>query len=255
MPEKCSHRATARAIEKGEVLFREGDRSRAVYFIARGSFTVVRRGKQVATLGPESVVGEMGALFDRPRVATVIAAEDSEVMEFKDFGEKLGSTQQRYALRSLQEIAVKSLWRDTTRDFLRTASPLFRDASEDLLDLIISGSEHAHFQAGEVVSEEGDERMALHIVQEGLLEVRSSANSYTAFIGPGELVGEMALIFGQRGRQSLRAVKPTTALVLDRAEFALILSQFPKERDKIVAMAEWRLEEMGLHTGLLIARN
>ena len=68
-------------------------------------------------------------------------------------------------------------------------------------------------------------------------------------------MGEMALIFGQRGHETILAKKNTTALVLDRTKFALILNNFPKEREIIVAMAEWRLQQIGLDKGLLVARD
>merc|ERR1719426_776145 len=134
----CPHRARARILKEGEVLFSEGDYSRAVYFVSSGSFDVIKNGTVVGKCEVDSVVGEMGALFGRPRHATVVAAEDSEVFVFKDFGEKLGSTQQRYAVRALQEMALRGELRNTKRDFLKS-STLFKDASEELLSMIVAG--------------------------------------------------------------------------------------------------------------------
>jgi len=242
----CPHRARARAVKEGELLFSEGDLSRAVYFVSSGSFNCFKHGTCVAKLEADSVIGEMGALFHRPRRATVIAAEDSEVFEFKDFGEKLGSTQQRYALKGLQELALKKHLAYTTHEFLRNSS-LFREASDELLHTIVAGSDRVFFNQGDMVLEEDVEKMALYIVQDGLLEVRKDRSSYVAYVGPGEMVGETALLFGQRSSgETLKALKPTTAVVLDRSEFALILSEFPKERDIIMKSAEWRWKEMGV---------
>lgn len=231
-----------------------GEMSRAVYYITKGSFEVKRQGATVAVLTSQSVVGEMGALFDRPRPATVVASENSEVFEFKDFGEKIGSTQQRYAITALQEMALKGELRDATRDFLKR-STLFRDASEELLSIIVAGSDHVFFKPGEEVLTSEDNKMCLYIVQEGLLEVGNQNNSYKAFVGPGEIVGEMALVFGHRGKETMKAVKPTAALALDRSKFALILRNFPKEREIIIAMAEWRVQEMGVGAPLMVARS
>jgi len=242
----CPHRARARILKEGEVLFSEGDYSRAVYFVSSGSFEVIKNNTVVGKCEVDSVVGEMGALFGRPRHATVVAAEDSEVFEFKDFGEKLGSTQQRYALKGLQEIALKRHLVDTTREFLKT-SILFRNADDELLDTIAAGSDRAFFNPGDMVLEEDVEKMALYIVQDGLLEVRNNDSSYVSFVGPGDLFGETALLFGQRpAGVTLKALKPTTAVVLDRSEFALILSEFPQQRDIIMKSAELRWKEMGV---------
>ena len=135
-----------------------------------------------------------------------------------------------------------------------------REASSDLLDMIVAGSEHAFFKEGESVLEEDDEKMALYIVQDGMLELRNSSNNYIGFVGPGEICGEMALVFGHRGTEVMKAVRPTTVLALDRATFALILGNFPNERDKILGIAEKRLFDMGVDLagswkGLLTSRN
>jgi len=243
----CPHKAKARTISAGEVLFSEGDNSRAVYFVSNGSFDVMKNGKCIAKLESDSVVGEMGALFGRPRRSTIVAAEASEVFEFKDFGEKLGSTQQRYALKGLQEIALKRHLADTTREFLRNAT-LFRDASDELLNTIVAGCDRAFFGQGDMVLEADVEKMALYIVQDGLLEIRRTDTSYVSFVSPGECVGEAALLFGQRpSGEQIKALKATTVVVLDRCEFALILGDFPKEREIIMKSAEWRHAEMGTY--------
>merc|ERR1712046_1720 len=101
--------------------------------------------------------------------------------------------------------------------------------------MIVAGSEHQYFSQGEVVLSPDHEKSALFIVVEGEFELRTKASTYVSIIGQGEIVGEMSLIFGNRGGETLKTVKPTTALVLDRSEFALILTEFPKEREMIVA--------------------
>jgi serine/threonine protein kinase len=238
----CPHRAVARTVKKGEVIFTEGDKSRAVYFVARGSFNLVRDGKLYETVESESVFGEVGAFFDRPRMYSAIAAEDSKVFEFRDFGEKLGSTQQRFALKSIQELAAKQVLHRETIKLLRR-SPLFKEASEDLLNTMVASSHQAIFNQGEMLVCEEDDKNAIYIVQEGLLESRDSSSS---IVGPGEIVGEMSLVFGKRPQETLKALKPTSTLILDRPDFALILRQFPSDRERILASAESRLQELGL---------
>jgi serine/threonine protein kinase len=239
-------RGRKRTLEKGEILFSEGDCSRAVYFVSNGSFNVSRNGTIVSKVQSDSVLGEVGALFNRPRNATVVAAEDAEIFELEDFGETLGSTQQRYASRGLQEIALKHHLDETTRDFLKS-SLFFRNASDELLNMIVAGSDRAFFSPGDTVQEE-----ALYIVQDGLLEVHRGNSSSAEFVGPGELAGESALLSRQDFEsyysaqpvgETLKALKPTTTVVLDRSEFALILSEFPKEREIILKSAEWRWKE------------
>ena len=70
---------------KGEVVFRQGDPPDRLYSIGRGEAEVVRedpvQGERVlARLGPGEFFGEMGILGNAPRMATVRAATDLEVL-------------------------------------------------------------------------------------------------------------------------------------------------------------------------------
>ncbi len=77
-----------RRLEAGDVLFEQGDRSDAAYFIVGGRLMVSVRsddgaagdagdGGRVAELGRGDVVGELGLLDDAPRSATVRAVRDT----------------------------------------------------------------------------------------------------------------------------------------------------------------------------------
>jgi anti-anti-sigma factor len=67
--------------EKGDAVFRQGDKSNALFFITKGSADVtislpgVRRKKRLATLSPGTIFGEMALLDGKPRSANVEARE------------------------------------------------------------------------------------------------------------------------------------------------------------------------------------
>jgi len=54
----------------GHVLMREGENGSQAFIIASGEARVERGGREVARLGPGSVLGEMSLLAEGPRVAT-----------------------------------------------------------------------------------------------------------------------------------------------------------------------------------------
>lgn len=54
----------------GHVLMREGEQSSQAFVIAAGEVRIERGGRQIAMLGPGSVVGEMALLAEGPRTAT-----------------------------------------------------------------------------------------------------------------------------------------------------------------------------------------
>ena len=74
-----------RRFKQGEIIFRQGDPPDCLYAIGRGEAEVVRedpvRGETIlARLGPGEFFGEMGIIGNAPRMATVRAATDLEVL-------------------------------------------------------------------------------------------------------------------------------------------------------------------------------
>lgn len=68
------------AIEKEEVLIREGQPVDALFFLLEGSLTVSTGGKDVAVLYTGEIVGEISFVDSRPPSATVRAAQPSRVL-------------------------------------------------------------------------------------------------------------------------------------------------------------------------------
>jgi CRP/FNR family cyclic AMP-dependent transcriptional regulator len=64
-------------VPAGQVLMRQGASGGEMFVIASGSVVVDRDGREVATLGPGSVVGEMALISEGPRTATVTTTEPS----------------------------------------------------------------------------------------------------------------------------------------------------------------------------------
>lgn len=67
--------ATRRNFEPGAYILREGDKSAEVYILVEGEarVTIGAAGQAVGTVGPGSFLGEVAALAQRPRTASVIA--------------------------------------------------------------------------------------------------------------------------------------------------------------------------------------
>jgi CRP-like cAMP-binding protein len=61
------------SIANGQILMKEGDYSTELIAIEEGSADVIQGGTKVASLGPGSLIGEMGLLNREPRNADVIA--------------------------------------------------------------------------------------------------------------------------------------------------------------------------------------
>jgi CRP-like cAMP-binding protein len=74
-----------RKLNKGDVLFREGDASDAMYVIKSGKIAIMKvKGSseiQLAELGPGDMLGEMAFFDNKPRSAGAKAATNAEVIE------------------------------------------------------------------------------------------------------------------------------------------------------------------------------
>jgi CRP-like cAMP-binding protein len=66
-------------VSAGKVLTKEGDPGREFMIIAKGTATVRRKGRKVASLGPGDFFGELALLAGVPRTATVTADTDMVV--------------------------------------------------------------------------------------------------------------------------------------------------------------------------------
>jgi CRP-like cAMP-binding protein len=73
-------------LNKGSILFKEGDEGKALYVISDGEIQISKnikgiQDKILAILGPKSIVGEMALIETQPRTATAIAIKDTKLLE------------------------------------------------------------------------------------------------------------------------------------------------------------------------------
>lgn len=93
----------AQIFDSGEPIISEGESSDSLYVISTGAVQVERGGQAITTLGPGAHFGEMSVLTDRPRTATVRAAEPTRVLALSR--ERLNALFSR-----LPAIGMKFLW-------------------------------------------------------------------------------------------------------------------------------------------------
>jgi serine/threonine protein phosphatase PrpC/CRP-like cAMP-binding protein len=110
--------------------------------------------------------------------------------------------------------------------------PLFSRLSERELLRVMQAVEVREYKDGEVVIREGDKGDELFIVLEGNVRV-SRAEQVLTQLGPGEHVGEMALIRSVPRSASVTAVGPAELIAIRRADFFEILR---KEHEVAVKM-------------------
>jgi CRP-like cAMP-binding protein len=70
-----------RDVAAGETVFEEGRPSVSFFLVREGELAVVHGKQELARVGPNTSVGEMGMLLDLPRAGTVRAVAPSRVLE------------------------------------------------------------------------------------------------------------------------------------------------------------------------------
>lgn len=106
---------------------------------------------------------------------------------------------------------------------------LFRDLSTEEVREIVRVSEQRAIAAGDLLFEQGDEARALYMIQSGELEVRATSpfadEVVLAHLGPGAVVGEMALLEGGSRSATVEALSDCTVFELSHDAFNALRSR------------------------------
>ncbi len=115
-----------------------------------------------------------------------------------------------------------------TVEFLATV-PLLGDQDEDDLAELRAMLRRRQLRAGEVLWRQGEESREMVFIVDGgfaaTLHVPGDRDVEIARSGPGEMLGELALLDGGAHTMRVRATEPATVLVLNRTDFATLLAR------------------------------
>ncbi len=104
---------------------------------------------------------------------------------------------------------------------LLRALPFLHEAAPEVLDELAQAAREKLFSPGQVILHEGSTGSRLYVVLDGMVEaVRSYEGEEVVLArrGPGELLGEMALIEGGPRSATVRAVKPTRLVEISESD-------------------------------------
>lgn len=228
----------------GDVLMRQGEPGDCLYVVASGRVAVTARddGGEDTLLGEArqgEFVGE-GALLERAtRMATVTAASEATLLELS-----------RDALDDVlaRDAAIRDSLRHLLDHRLRWArTRRLRPGPAELIDALsqaIAGLDQAAITSletelrwetlprGAVLMRQGDAGDCLYFIVTGRLRVFGRRDDGSevdiAEVGPGEALGEMALLSNEPRSASVDALRDSELLVLSRAGFERLVNEHPK---------------------------
>lgn len=120
--------------------------------------------------------------------------------------------------------------------------PFFRGWTKDELSQIDRVAERVSYVPGEALIRENRTGLEFIVVLEGEIDV-SVGGTNVATLGPGDHVGEMALLDGTRTSATVTAVTPVKALLVGSREFQALLQQVPTLDRKLLVSLTRRLRE------------
>jgi CRP-like cAMP-binding protein len=244
-----------RRLPDGAFAIREGEPGTAFFFVAGGELRVfatdgLGRQTELARLHEHSIFGEMALLSAQPRLASVQAVGEADLLE----AGRASIAALADELSAVAE-ALHGFTRERLLANLMATSPLFRPFTRtQQRDLLRRFTSHDVAPATVIINE-GEEGRGLFVVLSGELEVaRPSVAGAPVALGtlkPGDVFGEMSLLRGGPTTATVTSARPSTVLFLAREYVARVVAAVPEIRSYLEALAENREVDNQLALGEL----
>lgn len=133
---------------------------------------------------------------------------------------------------------------------LLLVSPFFRELCEDHeLSILAGGAELLTVPAGYLLMSAGDFGSAMYVIVDGKVRVSVDDEGHhrsreVAHLGRGDLVGEMALLTGDRRRATVTAETELTVIRVTKTAFEALLATSPKVSARLDGLLARRTQEL-----------
>lgn len=212
-------RLRSERVSAGQAIIRQGEPGNKFYIISEGHIEAITSQPNgavevVRRMNRGEYFGELALLNDAPRNATCRATAPSELLSLnrKDFD---ALVRDRFALREKVDAALRRV------ELLRRI-PLFQDMDAGQLQEVAAALEERVYEAGETLIQQGETGDTLFIIESGRVQVtvtRDGVEWPVAERGPGEYVGEIALLMKAPRVATVRSVSATRVQVLAKDAF------------------------------------
>ncbi len=173
--------------------------------------------RQVATMGPGSLFGEVALLAASPRTSTVTALDEVEtiVLDGASFLDLVASGGYQ-AEEVLQKVRIHLFLRET--DLLRGLAPTG-------MARLVSSVTMRSLSAGDLVVRAGDPGDSMYVIFRGTCEVRGAGQCTLARLTEGQFFGEIALVTGAVRTATVRCATDALLVELPSALYQEVLVQ------------------------------
>lgn len=202
---------TPASFSPGETLVREGDPPGDILVLSTGRVRVMTgdRHRTLATMAAPALIGEMAAVLDQPRNASVVATAQCAGLRIpKDAVLAIVADEPGFA----QELQAFAELRAAT-NFLRRNSPFADLPSEAIADLAAHLTS-VRFAPGDLILKEGEHGDDAYLLRSGDVEVvhmQAGGERTVARVGAGTFLGEVSVLTGAARSATARAITPVLA--------------------------------------------
>lgn len=123
--------------------------------------------------------------------------------------------------------------------------PLFSHCSKSQLGAIAAQSDELSVPAGRALTKQGDRGREFLVIFEGAAEVRKNGRK-VATLGPGDFLGEIALITGAPRLATVTTTAPSRLLVITDRAFRQVLQNVPAVQSSLLKALSERLQRDSL---------
>jgi CRP-like cAMP-binding protein len=233
-------------VPQGTVVIEEGTGGAEAYIVARGELEVKRTMENgtsllLARLTGGALFGEMALLSRAPRAASVVACRPSILLlGRKDALDAVAEREPEVAI----ELASHCR-RRMVQNLVRT-SPILSAVRAEERPALVERFETRVYEKGEKLISEGSNATGLHLIASGEVAViRDESNEpfVLATLGPGDIVGEVALVLRRPSSADVVAVHPTVTLHLATETFMSLIREHPTILAELYDLAVKRDDE------------
>jgi cAMP-dependent protein kinase regulator len=235
-----------KTVPMGDVILEEGQPGDAMYAVVHGLVRVERRtargdGRVIAELGEGEFFGEMSLLSHCPRLATVSAARDCELLELRsDALARIAG-----AHPAVMDVVTRFYRERLLANVLR-ASGVFQKLPPERRPPLTERFRLEAHPPGKMLLVEGQEGTELFLLLRGECEVfhlaEGGREEHVLPMREGDVFGEISLLQGGPVTANVRTATPCVVLGLGREWVDALVLVSPEVRAALTKLASRRLE-------------
>lgn len=229
-------------VSKGQSFFVENEKSGGLfsksarmYFLVDGEVRLTAKDKVIGTIAAGQIFGEMASIAQLPRTATAVATRDCRAISLdeKQFQKAIQRIPE-FALMlmsilidRLREVGARVTGSRLSDEATLSKRSVFEKKVLDDLQKEFEGHAPVHAPKGKGIMAQGEAAAFMYVVLDGRVAV-SFKDHIVERVGPGGVVGEMALIDQSPRTATATAETECTLLSINRRDFLTFIKTKPE---------------------------